>query len=100
MNNNLAYITSETMRRDLSKEKLIALMCRIMNAEGTEEEIDAMITQFNANVPHPEEANLAFYPADSGHGQAMIRAYKPSPEEVVEIALNYKPFVIPPLSNE
>ncbi len=88
------------MYRDLSEEDLIALIRRIMNAEGTEEENNAMITLFNANVPHPQGANLAFYPADSGHRQVMIRAYNPSPEEVVEIALNYKPFVIPPPSNE
>lgn len=34
-----------------SKEELVRLVERIQNAEGTEEEIDAMIERFQASVP-------------------------------------------------
>ncbi len=54
------------MRRDLSKEELVALMRHIMNAEGTEEEIDEMITLFDA-YEHRQEWQT-------------ISEYNPSPE--------------------
>ena len=88
------------MSQGLSKEELVELIRRIMNAEGTEEEINEMINLFDANVPHPNGANLAFYPEDCDHKQGWktIGEYNPSPEEVVEMALSYKPFITPPVS--
>jgi hypothetical protein len=52
-----------------------------MEAQGTEEEIDKMITTLEANVPHPEVTDLIYYPE---HGD-------PTPEEVVEEALAFRP---------
>jgi hypothetical protein len=68
------------MPERLPKADLIALVRKIMAAEGTEEEIDQMISTLEANVPHPEVTDLIFYPPD----------HELTPEEVVELALAYK----------
>ena len=90
------------MDQDLSKEELVELVRRIMNAEGTEEEIDEMIVLFNANVPHPDGASLAFYPEGYNHRRdwETIGDYNPTPEEVVEKASSYKPLITPPPLDE
>lgn len=69
------------MNDALSREELVELVRRIMEVEGTEEEIDAMIEILEANVPHPAVTDLIFYPEDG----------EPTPEEVVDQALAYKP---------
>lgn len=81
---------------------MVELIRRIMRADGTEEEIDEMVALFDANVPHPHGANLAFYPEDYDHKQdwETMAEYNPSPEDVVEMALNYKPLITPPPSGE
>ncbi len=63
-----------------SKSELVELVRRIMDADGTEREIDDMITALEENVPHPEVTDLIFYPEEGD----------PTPEEVVEEALAYK----------
>ncbi|WP_289137177.1 hypothetical protein [uncultured Brevibacillus sp.] len=44
----------------LSKEDLIEPVGKIMNVEGSEEEIDRMIVILKQNVPHPEVSDLIF----------------------------------------
>jgi len=68
------------MAQTLSREELIALVTRIMDADGTEEEINDMITLLERNVPHPEVSDLIFYPEK-----------EMTAEEVVDAALAYKP---------
>lgn len=46
----------------MTRKELIELGNKIVNPEGTEEEIDAMYELFSENVPHPNGANLFFYP--------------------------------------
>jgi hypothetical protein len=67
--------------RKLSREELIALVQRIMDSDGSEEEVDEMISLLQASVPHPEVTDLIFWPK---HGE-------PSAEDVVDAALAYKP---------
>jgi hypothetical protein len=56
-----------------------------MAAEGaTQEDADDLVDLFVRNVPHPEADDLIFYPQkEFGH--------EPTPEEVVDRALSYKP---------
>lgn len=61
-----------------SKEELVRLVERIQNAEGTEEEIDAMIEHFQASVPHPTVSDLIYYPDEE------ITAV-----QIVDVALAY-----------
>ncbi|GLC28921.1 bacteriocin immunity protein [Clostridium omnivorum] len=68
------------MKEKLSKNELIEIVKRIINVEGTEEEIDEMIEVFERNVPHPAASDLIFYPEKG----------EVTPEEIVEEALNYK----------
>lgn len=63
-----------------SKEGLIELVRKIMDVEGTEEEIDSMIEVLQRSVPHPEVSNLIFF------NETDL-----TPEQVVEQALSYKP---------
>ena len=73
----------------LTKAELIDLVRKIMNSEGTEEEIDDWERVLRRNVPHPDVSGLIFYP------QVPMTA-----EEIVEIALGYKPIDLPASSEE
>lgn len=66
--------------KQLSKEDLIELVRKIMNVEGSEEEIDRMIEILKQSVPHPEVSDLIFWNENDL-----------TPEQVVELALSYKP---------
>lgn len=66
--------------QQLSKEDLIELVGKIMNVEGSEEEIDRMIEILKQSVPHPEVSDLIFWNENDL-----------TPEQVVELALSYKP---------
>jgi hypothetical protein len=50
------------MNQSISKIKLIQLVTDIMNANGTESEIDSWLNTFMRNVPHPNSSDLIFYP--------------------------------------
>ncbi len=62
----------------MSTQELIELVRKIKNCEGTEEEIDNMIIQLEKNIVYPEITDLIFWS-------------EKTPEEIVEIALTYKP---------
>jgi hypothetical protein len=68
----------------LSREQLIELVTKIMNTEGTEEEIDEMFQQLRRNVIHPGIGNLIFW------DERGLSA-----EEIVDEALAYKPIILP-----
>jgi hypothetical protein len=67
------------MQEQLSRDQLVELVRRIMNAEGTEDEIDAWQDLLERNVLDPNVSDLIFYP-----DREMTA------EEIVERALNYK----------
>lgn len=74
------------MESKLSRVELIELVRRVMSADDTEEDIQQMLSTVEANVPHPEVSNLIFYPNSDD----------PTPEQVVEEALAYRPIVLDP----
>ena len=68
------------MLKKLTREELINLVNRIVECEGSEEEIDEMIEIVKRNVPHPEISDLIYWNEE-----------ELTPEQIVDKALNYKP---------
>jgi Colicin immunity protein / pyocin immunity protein len=68
------------MTSTLTQTELVELVTKIMECEGSEQEIDKWINTLKCNVTHPEISNLIFYPSGD-------KEY--TPEEIVDIALNY-----------
>ncbi len=64
----------------MNKEELIELVRKIIEVEGTEEEIDTYTDMVSKAVPHPEWTDLIYYDDR-----------KLTPDQVVEEALAYKP---------
>lgn len=78
----------------MEKEELIKLAKKIVNCQGTEEEIEEMSEIFNKNVPHPSGVRLFYYPENYDKRKHKISEYNPTIEEVVDKALNYKPIIL------
>jgi hypothetical protein len=74
----------------MTRDELIKLGRKIVNCEGTEEEVDNMIDLFDKNVPHPNGANLFFYPENYNARKNDLSKYNPTVEEVVDKCLSYK----------
>jgi hypothetical protein len=72
------------MGNQISKEELVEIVRKIMDAVGSEEEIDSMIQLLEQSVPHPQVSDLIFWNDE-----------ELSPEQVVESALNYSPIILP-----
>ena len=72
------------MPSDVSRAELVQLVERIMNARGTEEELERLLSTLEANVPHPRVSDLIFFPDK-----------QMSAEEIVDAALAYRPFGLP-----
>ena len=71
----------------MSRAELIALVERIMAVEvGSEAEHDRLIERFEKNVPRPDASDLIFWPE-----HATSDARELSAEEVVDLALSYRP---------
>lgn len=68
------------MIEKLTREELISLVSKIVECEGTEEEIDEMIEIVKNNVPHPEVSDLIYWNEEDL-----------TPEQIVDIAIAYKP---------
>lgn len=68
----------------LNKEELIKIVDKIMNVEGSEEELDNLIDVLEKNVPHPNVSDLIFWNEE-----------ELSAAEIVEEALKYKPNILP-----
>jgi hypothetical protein len=64
----------------MTKEELAELIRRVIEVDGTEQEIDACIEAISNAVPHPSWTDLVY------HNDRDL-----SPEEVAEVALAYKP---------
>jgi Colicin immunity protein / pyocin immunity protein len=76
------------MTQRLSKNQLIKLVIDIMNANGTESEIDSWINIFKNHVAHSNASDLIFHP-DRVPG--IEPAQEITPEEAATMALAYKP---------
>ena len=60
--------------------KLINLVNKIVECEGSEEEIDEMIDMVKKNVPYPDISDLIYWNEE-----------ELTPEQIVDKALEYKP---------
>jgi hypothetical protein len=78
----------------MSREELIELGRKIVAFEGTEKEVDYMYDLFSKNVPHPNGANLFFYPEKYNARRDNISEYNPTVEEVVDKCLSYRPIIL------
>ena len=68
------------MATGMSREELVLMVTKIMKADGTEEEVDELISALDRNVPHPAVTDLIFYSPE------LV-----TPEEIVDKALSYDP---------
>jgi hypothetical protein len=64
---------------------LIDLVRKLMNAEGTEDELDEMLTELQQQLPHAEISNLIYWDDRDL-----------TPEQIVEEALAARPIILPP----
>ncbi|MFS8211914.1 bacteriocin immunity protein [Paenibacillus polymyxa] len=71
--------------QNLDRSELIELVEKIIRGEGTEEEIDSMLTIVMQNTPHPGISNLIYW--DDRDLSAA---------EIVDEALRYQPIILPP----
>lgn len=78
----------------MSREELIELGKKIVGFQGTEEQVDLWIEEFNDNVPHPHGAHLFFHPENYNSRIDDISKYNPTVEEVVDKCLSYKPIIL------
>ncbi|WBW96131.1 bacteriocin immunity protein [Oceanirhabdus sp. W0125-5] len=67
------------MLKKLTREELINLVDKIIECEGTEEEIDEMIELLEKNVPDPEVTGLIYWSEE-----------ELTSEQIVDRALSYK----------
>mgnify|MGYP001061429343 CR=1 FL=1 len=67
---------------DITKEELIEIVDRICEADDN---TDFYLEVFEVNVPHPHVSDLIYWPSNEGLPDDL------SSEQIVEIALNYKP---------
>lgn len=73
------------MTDSIDKTILITLVTQMMDPSIDDEERTELLARLNALVPHPEVAGLIFWPQRYGLGKT------PKPEEIVKLALSYKP---------
>ena len=68
------------MFKKLTREELINLVNKIVECEGSEEEIDEMIDMVKKNVPYPDISDLIYWNEE-----------ELTPEQIGDNALEYKP---------
>jgi hypothetical protein len=81
----------ELRRLQLSRNELVEVARRFMATSESDDQANDewWMALFDANVPHPAGSTLAFYPPSRDAG-----TWNPSPEEVVELALAYRPIAL------
>lgn len=67
--------------------QLVERVRKLMNAEGTEAELDIMLTELQKQLPYAEISNLIFWDDRDL-----------TPEQIVEEALAARPIQLPPQS--
>ncbi|WP_339303896.1 bacteriocin immunity protein [Paenibacillus sp. FSL R5-0519] len=71
-----------------NRSHLVELVRKLMDAEGTEAELDDMLTELQQQVPYAEMSNLIFWDDRDL-----------TPEQIVEEALAARPIILPPPSS-
>lgn len=64
---------------------LVEWVRKLMNAEGTEDELDDMLTELQQQLPYAEISNLIYWDDRDL-----------TPEQIVEEALAARPIILPP----
>ncbi|HBU84456.1 MAG TPA: hypothetical protein DEF35_22855 [Paenibacillus sp.] len=64
---------------------LVEWVRKLINAEGTEDELDDMLTELQQQLPYAEISNLIFWDDRDL-----------TPEQIVEEALAARPIILPP----
>lgn len=72
---------------NVARVELIEWVRKLMNAEGTEAELDDMLSKLQQQVPYAEISNLIYWDDRDL-----------SPEQIVEEALASRPIQLPPPS--
>lgn len=73
---NLGFMTE--------RAALVRIVERIMEGEyASDDEVQALVEEFEAAVPHPNAAGLIFWPLDHFD-------HEPTPADVVDRALGYR----------
>lgn len=72
---------------EVTRVELIEWVRKLMNAEGTEAELDDMLSKLQQQVPYAEISNLIYWDDRDL-----------SPEQIVEEALASRPIQLPPPS--
>jgi len=76
---------------NLSREEMITIVRRLCAGEGTEEEMSQMLNRLSRAKPGVPWSNLIYWPAGYPHPSS---SHEPTPDEIVDRALAYKPRVI------
>lgn len=76
-----------THMTEVTRIELIEWVRKLMNAEGTEAELDDMLSGLQQQVPYAEISNLIYWDDRDL-----------SPEQIVEEALTARPIQLPPPS--
>lgn len=71
-----------------NRSHLVELVRKLMDAEGSEAELDDMLTELQQQVPHAEISNLIYWDDRDL-----------TPEQIVEEALAARPIILPPPSS-
>lgn len=79
----------------MTREELIELGKEIVAENSDEERLRGLREKFSNNVPHPNGATLFNYPENFNARKMKLSQYNPTVEEVVDLALSYKPIILP-----
>ena len=85
-----SHMQTVVEHNNMTREELVEIGRRIVECNGTEQEIDDLSELFDKNVPHPNGSNLFFYPENYNARKDNISDYNPTVEEVVDKCLSYK----------
>ena len=81
---------------NMTRERLIEIGYSIVNFNvKDEEEYSHLQKLFDKNAPHPLGSSLFFYPENYNANKCDISTYNPKVENVVDLALSYKPIILP-----
>jgi len=76
---------TDAMNVDEKREFLLGLVRKIMDFDGTEDELTDLLNVFSEHIDHPAGTGLIYHPPG---GKEL------TPEEIVDVALSYKPLQI------
>lgn len=78
---------------DVTREELVEVTRRIADGQGKEHQVNFWLDLLQANVPDPAVSDLIFWP---NRYFEVEDAPDLTPDQIVDIALGYKPIQLPP----